>query len=120
MSTRIWLDDIDLAFNRVGDNNIINIVTSSITGSLRKEVELYIREFMTACHVAREEVPWPEIREHVIKSFLNLDEVPRYVIPSIICNHRPLKLKRRSRGDFVIWLKRHIRSLETSINRASW
>ena len=44
VSTRIWLDDIDLAFNRVGDNSIINIVTSSITGSLRKEIELYIRE----------------------------------------------------------------------------
>ena len=74
VSTRIWLDDIDLAFNRVGDNSITDIVTSSITGSLRKEVELYIREFMTARHVASEEVPWPEIREHVIKSFLNVDE----------------------------------------------
>ena len=29
---------------------------------------------MTANHVAREAVPWPEIREHVIKSFLNVDE----------------------------------------------
>ena len=48
VSTRIWLDDIDLAFNRVGDNSIIDIVTSSITGSLRKEVDLYIREFMRA------------------------------------------------------------------------
>ena len=74
VSTRIWLDDIDLAFNRVGDNSIINIVTSSITGSLRKEIELYIREFMTANRVAREEVPWPNIREHVVKSFLNVDE----------------------------------------------
>ena len=73
VSTRIWLDDIDLAFNRVGDNSIINIVTSSITGSLRKEIELYIREFMTANRVAREEVPWPNIREHV-KYFLNVDE----------------------------------------------
>ena len=74
VSTRIWLDDIDIAFNRVGDNSIINIVTSSITGSLRKEIELYIREFMTANRVAREEVPWPNIREHVVKSFLNVDE----------------------------------------------
>ena len=27
VSTRTWMDDIDLAFNRVGDNSIINIVT---------------------------------------------------------------------------------------------
>ena len=44
ISTRMWIDDIDLAFNQVGEQTIINIITSSITGSLRKEVELFIRE----------------------------------------------------------------------------
>ena len=30
ISTRAWMDDIDLAINHVGDNTIINIITSSI------------------------------------------------------------------------------------------
>ena len=40
--TRAWIDDMDLAHSRVGDQHIIDIVTSSVTGSLRKEVELFI------------------------------------------------------------------------------
>ena len=30
ISTRAWMDDIDLAINHVGDITIINIITSSI------------------------------------------------------------------------------------------
>ena len=74
VSTRTWIDDIDLAFSRVGEQTIINIITSSITGSLRKEVELFIREAMTVNNIVREAVPWPAIRDHVIKTFLNVDE----------------------------------------------
>ena len=60
--TRAWIDDMDLAHSRVGDQHIIDIVTSSVTGSLRKEVELFIQNAWTENNVAREAVPWMEMR----------------------------------------------------------
>ncbi len=36
VATRAWLDDIDLAFQRVGQAYVVDIVSSSVTGSLRK------------------------------------------------------------------------------------
>ena len=74
VATRTWIDDIDLAGSRVGDQHIIDVVTSSITGSLRKEVELFIQNAWTANNIVREAVPWLAIRDHVIKTFLNVDE----------------------------------------------
>ena len=62
VSTRAWIDDMDLAHSRVGDQHIIDIVTSSVTGSLRKEVELFIQNVWTANNVAREAVPWMAMR----------------------------------------------------------
>ena len=56
--TRTWIDDMDLAHSRVGDQHIIDIVTSSVTGSLRKEFELFIQNDRTENNVAREAVPW--------------------------------------------------------------
>ena len=53
---------MDLAHSRVGDQHIIDIVTSSVTGSLRKEVELFIQNVWTANNVAREAVPWMAMR----------------------------------------------------------
>ena len=73
-STRTWIDDIDLANSRVGDQHIIDVVTSSITGSLRKEVELFIQNAWTVNNIARKAVPWLESRDHVIKTFLNVNE----------------------------------------------
>ena len=62
VSTPTWIDDMDLAHSRVGDQHIIDIVTSSVTGSLRKEVELFIQNVWTANNVAREAVPWMSMR----------------------------------------------------------
>ena len=74
VSTRTWIDDIDLANSSVGDQHIIGVVTSSITGSLRREVELFIQHDWTVNNIAREAVPWLAIRDHVIKTFLNVVE----------------------------------------------
>ena len=74
VSTRVWIDDMNLAYSRVGDQHIIDLVTSSVTGSLRKEVELFIQNAWNTNHIARDAVPWMEMRDHVIKTFLNIDE----------------------------------------------
>ena len=39
-ATRTWLDDISLAFSRVGQ--LIEIASSTVTGSLRKELENFL------------------------------------------------------------------------------
>ena len=74
VATRQWVDDINLAFRRVGQPYIVDIVSSSVTGSLRKEVEHYVQQSLNALGVGRDVVTWPSIREHVVKSFLNGDE----------------------------------------------
>ena len=75
VATRGWIDDITLAFQMVGQPYIVNIVSLSVTGSLRKEVEHFIQQSVNALGVGRDVIIWPSIREHVIKSFLNVDEV---------------------------------------------
>ena len=35
---------------------------------------MFIREVMTVNNIVREVVPWIAIRDHVIKTFLNVDE----------------------------------------------
>ena len=62
VSTRTWIDDMDLAHSRVGDQHITDIVTSSVTGSLRKEVELFIQNARTENNVDHEAVPWMAMR----------------------------------------------------------
>ena len=39
-----------------------------------REVELFIQNAWTVNNIAREAVSWLAIREHVIKTFLNVDE----------------------------------------------
>ena len=67
VATRQWIDDINLAFQRVGQPYIVDIVSSSVTGYLRKEVEHFVQQSVNV-------ITWPSIREHVIKSFINVDE----------------------------------------------
>ena len=63
VSTPTWIDDMDLAHSRVGDQHIIDIVTSSVTGSLRKEGRVFfLQNVWTASNVAREAVPWMAMR----------------------------------------------------------
>ena len=72
--TRAWLDDIALALNRAGANHIVEIVTSTISGSLRKEVERFIQAHITREGVLRAAVPWDQLRAHIVNSFLHVDE----------------------------------------------
>ena len=74
VATRGWIDDINLTFQRVGQPYIVDIVSSSVTGYLRKEVEHFIQQSVNTLAVGRDVITWPSIREHVIKSFPNVDE----------------------------------------------
>ena len=73
-ATRTWLQDIDLAFGRVGRTSIIEIVSSTVTGPLRKEIERFLNDVIAADQVVRDAVPWAQVRAHVVTNFLNVDE----------------------------------------------
>ena len=55
-----------MAMNRVGQKAIIEIVTSTVTGVLRKEIEHYLQETVIRDNIARETIPWAQIRAHVV------------------------------------------------------
>ena len=74
VSTRTWLQEIALAANRAPDTQLIEIVTSTISGSLRNEVERFIQAYVTREHVVRSAVPWAQLRAHIVQSFLCVDE----------------------------------------------
>ena len=68
-ATRTWLQDIDLAFGRVGHTSIIKIVSSTVTGPLRKEIERFLDDVIATDQVLRDAVPWAQVRTHVITNF---------------------------------------------------
>ena len=74
-ATQTWLDDISLAFSRVGQLIVIEIASSTVTGSLRKELENFLQEqIQSQTYDARDRVPWAILRAHLSKTFLNVDE----------------------------------------------
>ena len=74
-ANRTWLDDVSLAFNRVGQLMVIEIASSTVTGSLRKELEHFLQDqVQSQAYDARERVPWAILRAHLSKTFLNVDE----------------------------------------------
>ena len=73
-ATRVWLDEIQLAQNRLGPNHTIEVATSTVTGSLRREIELFIHNKEVVDKVDRNAIPWEEVRAHITRNFLNVDE----------------------------------------------
>ena len=73
-AVRTWVKEINLAHRQVGDNNIVQVVSKSVTGPLRFEIERYLIETTTARNIVREAVPWDDIRDHIQHQFLNVDE----------------------------------------------
>ena len=74
ISVRLWLKEIGLAFDQVGQPNIIQIVTNTITGNLRFEVARFLSEYTAGHNATRDAVPWALLREHLSTQFLNTDE----------------------------------------------
>ena len=74
-TTRSWIEDVSLAFSRAGQTVVIEIASSTVTGSLRKELERFLHEqIQSGEYDSRERVPWPTLRAHVSKTFLHVDE----------------------------------------------
>ena len=57
-NVRLWIEEIGLAYDDVGQAHIIQIVTKTITGNLRFGVALFLSESATTHGVRRETVPW--------------------------------------------------------------
>ena len=73
-SVRNWIKEIDLARARVGDQGIIEVVTSTITGPLRFETEREIQPIIDEQEIDRALVPWQRLRDHIRVQFLKIDE----------------------------------------------
>ena len=71
---RLWIKEVTLAFNLLGAAGLVDIVTKSVTGPLRFEIERFLGNFVAAHGGPRNGVPWNAIRDHVQAQFLNVDE----------------------------------------------
>ena len=72
---RLWIKEINLAYNQVGDANIIQIVTNTVASSLRFEIERFIDDYIIQNENDRAHVSWPLVRDHVTVQFLNINEL---------------------------------------------
>ncbi len=73
-SVRRWMRDIEIAFTQVGQGHIIRIITATVTGSLRDEIERYIQTRLQDDGMVRAGIPWADVRAHVEAFFLHADE----------------------------------------------
>ena len=64
--------------NRVGDNNIIEVVTSTVSGSLSRENERFIHAHITRENVPRAAVPRDQLRANIVHSFPCVDDQEHY------------------------------------------
>ena len=72
---RLWIKEINLAYNQVGEANIIQIVTNTVASSLRFEIERFIDDYIVQNETDRAHVSWPLVRDHVTVQFLNINEL---------------------------------------------
>ena len=73
-SVRQWLRDIELAVVRLNNAEVIHVVTRTVSGPLRQEVERYLTQTAAARGIQREAVPWDDVRQHITTQFLSADE----------------------------------------------
>ena len=74
-AVRTWINEINLADNQVGDAYVIQIITNTISSSLRFEIERFIDDYVGANDTNRTSVPWPLVRDHVTNKFFNIIEL---------------------------------------------
>ena len=70
VATRAWIQDMDLASERVGQAGIVEVVCRTVQGALRHAVEAFIQ----AQAGPRDAVTWPNIHQEVVRHFLSTDE----------------------------------------------
>ena len=72
-ATHTWLVDIDLASARIGQDYVIEVATSTVTGATQ-ERNYFLNDNNQRDNVARDAIPWAQVRAHVATNFLNVDE----------------------------------------------
>lgn len=70
VATRAWIQDMDLASERVGVRGIVEVVSRTVQGALRHAVEAFIQ----AQAGPRAGVAWAAIHAEVVRHFLSTDE----------------------------------------------
>lgn len=70
----MWIKEVNLAIRQLVPADVVELVTRTITGPLRWEVERFIDQYIALNNVQRAAVPWADIETHVSNSFLNIDE----------------------------------------------
>ena len=68
-AVRLWIREIELAFNQVGKQNIIQIVSKTVIDNFRFETERFLAQYMREHNVTRDAVPWPRVRDHLSDQF---------------------------------------------------
>ena len=63
-----------MAYNQLGDREIIEVAAKTISGPFRFETERYISKAMADNDITREQVSLQGLRDHLEAKFLNVDE----------------------------------------------
>jgi hypothetical protein len=78
-SVRDWINEIEIIRPQAQSNSarpesLMIIVTQTITGSLRREIERFLITYCDREGCRRLRVPWPVVRDHIRKSYLSINE----------------------------------------------
>ena len=73
-AVREWMRNIDLTETQIAAPQVIEIVSQTVTGPLRREIEHFLTTTAAADAVARNDIPWADVRAHVTAQFLSTDE----------------------------------------------
>ena len=74
-AVRVWMKEVELLQNQLSPAHVIELVSQTVNGALRWELERYLKDYVeTHSSVAREALPWTELKEHLSASFLHVDE----------------------------------------------
>ena len=71
---REWIRDIDFLLHESGNKGVLQVVVESISSSLRAETERYLIQRVTRDGIDRFDVPWADLKKHIIQLFLSSDE----------------------------------------------
>ena len=73
-AARRWMRDTEIAMTQVRQGFIVRIITGTISGSLREEIERYVTQRIQQDGLNRNQVPRADIRAHVEAFLLHADE----------------------------------------------
>jgi len=73
---RAWIEEIELSLPilKRAPPSLLEVITSTVVGPFRKELERFIEAYREHNKVHRHEVPWEHIKRHMRDSFLAINE----------------------------------------------